>query len=112
MTQKTLPASALFPAILIFSLLLTGCSPPTDSVTQYSTIDALLAGSYDGFAELNELDRVGNLGIGTFDRLDGEMILLNDNFWQARADGKIVRVPGDMSTPFASVCEFSPDLSV
>ena len=46
------------PAMLILFILMAGCSPPVDGVIQYSTIDALLAGSYDGFVRLEELDRV------------------------------------------------------
>jgi len=102
---------ALLLSCFVLFLWLSGCSPRENGVTQFSTIDALLAGSYDGFAGLQELDQAGNLGIGTFDRLDGEMILLDDEFWQARADGKIVRMEETVTTPFASVCEFTPDFS-
>lgn len=111
MRQIRQPLTAFAPAILIILLLMSGCAPPGDGVIQYSTIDALLAGSYDGFVELEDLDRVGNLGIGTFDRLDGEMILLDNEFWQARADGKVIRMDGKATTPFASVCEFRPDIT-
>ena len=111
MKQINQQVSAFTPAILIILLLMSGCAPPGDEVIQYSTIDALLAGAYDGFVPLDELDKVGNLGIGTFDRLDGEMILLDDEFWQARADGKIIRMYKDATTPFASVCEFRPEIT-
>ena len=111
MRKRNPSVIGLIPAILILFLLMAGCSPPGDGVIQYSTIDALLAGSYDGFVRLEELDRVGNLGIGTFDRLDGEMILLDDEFWQARADGMMIRMEEDVTTPFASVCEFRPDVT-
>lgn len=106
------PKSILAPAILIILLMIPGCAPQGDGIIQYSTIDALLVGAYDGFVELEELDKVGNLGIGTFDRLDGEMIFLDNEFWKARADGKIIRMEGNEKTPFASVCEFTPDLAL
>lgn len=101
------------PGILLLtgSLLLSSCGPQGDTIVQYSTIDALLAGSYDGFARLDSLDKSGNLGIGTFDALDGEMILVDDQFWQARADGTLVRMGLSATTPFASICEFNPDIS-
>ena len=112
MKSQNLKAAGCILACLTLCVLLPGCSPRENQVTQFSTIDALLAGSYDGFADLQELDRAGNLGIGTFDKLNGEMILLDDEFWQARADGKIIRMEKNATTPFASVCEFSPDLAV
>ena len=106
--QRLLKYSLLIPSALLF-ILPAGCAPEGNIVTQFSTIDALLAGSYDGFIELSEVDRAGNLGIGTFDRLDGEMILLDDVFWQSRSDGKIIRMDKNVTTPFASVCQFEPE---
>ncbi len=111
MKKLNVPGTSLLFLLLIHAAVMSGCSPPADAVTQYSTIDALLAGAYDGFVELTELDRAGNLGIGTFDRLDGEMIFLDDEFWKARSDGTMVRVDGQETTPFASVCEFRPEFS-
>ena len=49
---------------------------------QTSTIDALLAGAYDGETTCRELQRHGNLGIGTFDHLDGEMVLSDGIMYQ------------------------------
>ena len=45
-------------------------------LTQYSTIPALLAGLYDGEWSCAEVLARGDLGLGTFDQLDGEMIVL------------------------------------
>ena len=111
MKKIKLPITFASAATLLVLLIMPGCAPPGDGVIQYSTIDALLVGAYDGFVELEELDRAGNLGIGTFDRLDGEMIFLDNEFWQARADGKVIRMEESETTPFASVCEFRPDLT-
>lgn len=105
------PLFPLFTGLILLLFSSCGDSPPKNTVTQYSTIDALLVGAYDGFVELRQLDEAGNMGIGTFDRLEGEMILLDDEFWQARADGSMVRLADDVTTPFASVCQFNPDLS-
>ena len=83
--------------------------PVRDTVMQVSTIDALLAGAYDGSVLLTELLEQGDLGIGTFDRLEGEMIFLDGVFYQIKADGKVYRPGSDMTTPFAAVCGFAPD---
>jgi len=93
-----------------FVLLLSSCAAPvTNRITQTSTIDALLAGDYDGFVTGAELLKYGDFGIGTFHRLDGEMILSGGAIYQVRADGKVYRPDLDIEAPFATVCFFQPD---
>lgn len=77
-----------------------------DTVTQVSTIDALLSGIYDGSMTLEELRNYGDIGLGTLNELDGEMILIDGKFYQIRADGKVYEPPVSMTTPFASVAHF------
>ncbi len=98
----------------IFLLLFVGCStmPSQNTITQTSTIDALLAGVYDGQMSCERLAGYGNLGIGTFDQLDGEMIVLDGVIYQVKSDGKVYRPDGTLTTPFAAVCQFSPDETI
>ena len=96
----------------LLSLLLIGCaSQRPDGLMQVSTIDALLAGVYDGHMALGDLRRHGDFGLGTFDRLDGEMIFLDGAFYKVRADGVVTRPPDSETTPFAAVTWFSPNHS-
>ncbi|MGE4489117.1 MAG: acetolactate decarboxylase [Kiritimatiellales bacterium] len=98
--------------LLILPALLVGCSTaPKDTLMQVSTIDALLAGVYDGQISVEQLLRYGNLGIGTFDALEGEMIVIDGKVYQARVDGTVKEMPKCTTTPFASVVQFSPDHS-
>ncbi|MEI6970334.1 MAG: acetolactate decarboxylase [bacterium] len=91
---------------------LPGClTPSTGGITQVATIDALLTGVYDGHISLETLRRYGDFGIGTFEALDGEMILLGGKFYQVRADGKVYRPDLSVKTPFASVTRFAADHS-
>ena len=83
-----------------------------DTITQVSTIDAILAGAYDGIMTCRELISYGDFGIGTFNGLDGEMVLLNGNLFQIRADGKVHVPKLNVTTPFASVVEFNSDISL
>ncbi|MFI4912780.1 MAG: acetolactate decarboxylase [Sedimentisphaeraceae bacterium JB056] len=80
-----------------------------DVITQASTIDALLAGSYGGFMTLDELEGYGDTGIGTFDSLDGEMAMIDGVIYQVRYDGSISRPQDSVTTPFASVLWFESE---
>ena len=84
-----------------------GCAGPSrNTVYQVATIDALLAGTYDGDMALRDLRKQGDFGIGTYDNLDGEMILLDGVFYQVKADGKVSAPDLRGETPFAAVCAF------
>ena len=81
-----------------------------DTVTQVSTIDALLAGAYDGVMSYDQLAGYGDFGIGTFAKLDGEMLAFDGSFYQVKADGVAYEVDGSMETPFAAVTFFESDM--
>ncbi|MFA5331788.1 MAG: acetolactate decarboxylase [Methanoregula sp.] len=80
-----------------------------DTLYQVSTIDALMQGVYDGNVTVAELKKHGNFGIGTFDRLDGEMIVLDGTVYHAKADGSVVVAADNQTTPFATVTYFGTD---
>ncbi len=84
-------------------------SPDRDTLYQVSTIGALMQGVYNGTVTVGELKKHGDFGLGTFDRLDGEMIVLDGNVWQAKADGTISSASDDQTTPFAAVTYFTTD---
>ena len=56
-------------------------------VYQTSTMGALLDGVYEGDVTTRELLRHGDFGLGTFNRLDGEMLVLDGVCYQLRGDG-------------------------
>ena len=78
-------------------------------VYQTSTMGALLDGVYDGDVTVAELLRHGDFGLGTFNGLDGEMLVLDGVCYQLRADGSASVADADECTPFATVTWFSPD---
>jgi acetolactate decarboxylase len=77
---------------------------------QASTIGALLEGAYDGDLSFAELGEHGDLGLGTLNGLDGEMIALDGRFYRADVDGEVGEVPGETLTPFAVVTPFAPTI--
>jgi acetolactate decarboxylase len=75
---------------------------------QASTIGALLDGAYEGDLSFAELAEHGDLGLGTLNGLDGEMIALDGRFYRADVDGAVVEVGPEARTPFAVVTCFEP----
>ena len=69
----------------------TGLDPTTcsasDATHQLQLAHVLLDGGYDGVATVEEAIAGGDHGLGTFDRLDGEMIVLDGDPWQVNWQG-------------------------
>ncbi len=80
-----------------------------DTLYQISTIDALMLGVFDGVQPIKKLRTHGDFGIGTFEALDGEMIVIDGVVYQAKADGSISTADDSQMTPFATVTYFSKD---
>ncbi|MDP6545105.1 MAG: acetolactate decarboxylase [Phycisphaerae bacterium] len=88
----------------------SGCAPPSGVVYQYSTINALLEGVYDGDMTCARLLQHGDFGLGTFNALDGEMIVIDRTIYKIRSDGKAYSMGGNETTPFAVVTAFEPNM--
>ncbi|MEI7962311.1 MAG: acetolactate decarboxylase, partial [Verrucomicrobiota bacterium] len=82
-----------------------------ETVTQFSTIDALMQGIYDGPATFAQIRRYGDFGIGTVNHLDGEMLALDGVFYQITSDGKVHVISDHEKTSFATVSFFRGDYS-
>ena len=59
---------------------------------QYNTLGALMSGLYGGTMTIGELLQYGDLGIGTLDSIDGELIVLNGKAYQAKGSGEVPEV--------------------
>ncbi len=74
-------------------------------------VNALVEGLYEENVSLSDIKRHGDFGLGTFDDLDGEMVMLDGNIYQITADGKVHSLGEEVHTPFAVVTFFEPTLS-
>ena len=75
---------------------------------QVSTSGALVQGIYNKAVTVSDLRTHGNFGLGTFEGLDGEMVVVDGQFYQAHGDGRIT-VPSDSApVPFAMLTNFRP----
>lgn len=79
------------------------------AIFQYSTLGALSKGLFDGGLTCRDLSLRGNFGLGTFDRLDGEMVVVDGDVFKVRSDGKVIKAKGEETTPFAEIVYFVPD---
>jgi acetolactate decarboxylase len=78
---------------------------------QTSTMSALLDGIYDGTVTVAELLDHGDFGVGTFNHLDGEMVVNGGVCFHLYASGE-ARIAGlDELTPFAAITTFQPDMT-
>ena len=79
---------------------------------QASTIGALLDSAYEGDVTFTELSQHGDLGIGTLNGLDGEMIAVDGAFYRADAGGSVDEVDPAERTPFAVLTWFEPTVEL
>ncbi len=73
---------------------------------QTSTVSALLDGAYEGDVTFAELAGAGDLGLGTLNGCDGEMIAIDGRFLRADVEGRVEEVPPEAQTPFAILTHF------
>jgi acetolactate decarboxylase len=82
------------------------------TVFQVSLMAALLDGVYDGDTTVGQLLERGDFGLGTFNALDGEMIILDSVVHRLRSGGEATPAGPEEPTPFAIVTRFVPSVSV
>lgn len=85
---------------------------PRHEVFQTGLMGALLDGIYDGDCTVEHLLTRGDFGVGTFNALDGEMIILDGVCYRLSSDGTVAPASGREKTPFAVATEFVAHASV
>ena len=111
MKGKYMILGALLSIIALALLPCVECADD-DVLFQVSTIDALLQGVFDGFFTFEDLKTHGDFGIGTFDSLEGEMVALDGDYYQIKANGVAYPVQGNMTSPFSTVTYFKADQTI
>lgn len=75
----------------------------SDATRQLQLAHVLLDGGYDGVTTLSEALAGGDTGLGTVDRLDGELVVVDGEPWRVDWQGQAEIMPGQTRTPFAVV---------
>lgn len=73
-----------------------------------SPVNALVEGIYEENVHLAEVLKHGDFGLGTFDDLDGEMVILDGCIYRIFSDGHVTKVEDKALTPFAAVTFYNP----
>lgn len=77
---------------------------------QVSTLQALALGYSRSVVTVRELLRHGDTGLGTFEDVDGEMIVIDGHCYRATDDGSVTEANDDTGVPFASVAPMTSPL--
>ncbi len=72
---------------------------------QVSTLQALTLGYTREVIKVRDLLQHGNIGLGTFEDVNGEMIVLDGHCYQADNHGNVTEAAPDTGVPFAIVTE-------
>ena len=80
-------------------------------IYQVSLLQGLAYGDYYGSITVAKLKQHGDIGIGTFDRLNGELIMLDGEVYRAAGDGTVEIVSHEETIPFCVATFMEADIT-
>ena len=83
-----------------------------ETVNQVALLQSLTLGHFDGSITAAELKTLGDIGIGTFNGLDGELIMLDGVIYRANQNLEVNVVDDKITIPFSNVTFFNKDFAV
>jgi len=113
--------------IFILLFLITACSAPkkpelpmvqeeAPSVDRelfyhYSIWTALVNEIFDGTLTAGELKTKGDIALGTYNALNGELVMVDGVLYQVLEDGTVRETPDDEQIPYTNATYFDPDIT-
>ncbi len=94
-------------------LAATGCNNthPPHEFYHYSMWSALVNKAFDGDLTVKEARTKGDIGLGTYNGIDGELILFDGVLYQALSTGEIRLADDTLHIPYLNATFFEKDLS-
>lgn len=80
-----------------------------ETIYQVSLLQGLTLGDYYGSVSVGDIKAKGDTGIGTFEGVNGELIMVDGTVYRALSDGSIETPADDETIPFANVTFFDAD---
>lgn len=77
-------------------------------IYQYSLLNALMDGVCETGITASKFAQKGNQGLGTFSRMNGELLFLDGTVYQLQAEGNVREASPDDQIPFAVSTKFVP----
>lgn len=81
------------------------------SLVQVGTYDYLTQPNFVGLASVGEIAKGNTIGLGTFENLDGELVMVGGDVYQVRPDGTPREPDPATRTPFMQAIDFTPTTS-
>ncbi len=81
-------------------------------IYQVSTLQALSLGYSRSVVTVGAFLQHGDIGLGTFEDVNGEMITLDGKCYRAQADGTVIEIGADVGIPFAVTTFFRNDENI
>ena len=83
-----------------------------DTLFQVSTVTGLEHGIYYPVMTVGKLKQHGNVGVGAFEAMDGELILIDGQSFNAMYDGKVMPVDDKTPITYSAVAFFNANRTV
>jgi len=110
--------------LFCFVLFITGCNnalPPkeinkagdekSNEFYHYSIWAALVNKIYDGSLTVKEAKTHGDTGIGTYNGVDGELVMIDGVLYQVPSSGKVIVATDSMLIPYLNTTFFDKEIS-
>jgi len=105
-TRSLLPQPHL---LVLLLLLLSTIASAQDAIYYASLNRTVRLGHYDGVQTLQEIKKHGDFGLGSIERIAGELVMVNDTAYQFSSDGKAKVMEAQTKLPFAAVKFFKAE---
>lgn len=111
--MKKFFTTSVLAGTLLFNTATAAPAPVArETVYQVALLQSLALGEFTGSISVKDLKKHGDTGIGTFEGVDGEMIVLDGVVYRANQQCRINVVADKVTVPFSNVTFFDKDFSV
>lgn len=96
--------------IALGSATVIGDAPSSD-LFHVSAYSLLADGQYEGVVTVADLKSNGTFGIGGYEHMDGELLMLDGTVWQITHEGEVLEPSDDTEVCYANIIHFSPTIT-
>ena len=89
----------------------TATAKKTGEFYHYSIWAALVNKVYDGTLTVKEARNYGDIGLGTYNGADGELVLVDGVFYHVPSSGKVLKADDSAHIPYLNASFFEKEFS-